>query len=210
MAKKTRETAEQTRVQLLEAARALFLEHGVAKTTLEQIAKRAGYTRGAIHWHFKNKVEIFQAMTALVSDPLIVRLDEIMLEHPELNQIDAIAASFKALIYELETNHAIRETFIVTHRRCEFTDEFKDLKEIILKPSDDCFLKLVKAFTKAKSEDLIRQNIDVVTAAEITQSFMFGMISRWVDNEGESAFKVKPEVVIDNFFNTLKRNDAYN
>ncbi|MDP1648491.1 MAG: TetR family transcriptional regulator [Rubrivivax sp.] len=33
----------------------LFLLHGVSGTSLHDIALAAGVTRGAVHWHFKDK-----------------------------------------------------------------------------------------------------------------------------------------------------------
>ena len=50
--RRTKEQAEQTRVAILEAAERLFLEKGVAQCSLEQIARAAGVTRGAVYWHF--------------------------------------------------------------------------------------------------------------------------------------------------------------
>lgn len=57
--RKTKEQAEQTRQKILNAARKMFFQNGVAKTSLEHIAKEAGVTRGAIYWHFKDKTALF-------------------------------------------------------------------------------------------------------------------------------------------------------
>ncbi|WP_376794789.1 TetR family transcriptional regulator [Thermogemmatispora sp.] len=60
--RRTREAAAQTREQLLQAALSCFLEQGYAATTLEEIARRAGITRGAIQWHFGSKADLFNAL----------------------------------------------------------------------------------------------------------------------------------------------------
>ena len=54
MVRKTKEEAEQTRKDILNAARIVFHECGVSRSSLEKIAKAAGVTRGAIYWHFKD------------------------------------------------------------------------------------------------------------------------------------------------------------
>lgn len=54
---------EHTRQSLLEAAAKLFINKGYAATRLEDIAKSAGLTRGAISFHFKNKMNIFRDLT---------------------------------------------------------------------------------------------------------------------------------------------------
>jgi AcrR family transcriptional regulator len=53
---------DRTRARLLEAARALIREKGYARTTLEEVAKRAGMTTGAIYGNFKNRDELFIAL----------------------------------------------------------------------------------------------------------------------------------------------------
>src|SRR5579872_3748718 len=62
MVKRTREAAERTRDEIIDAAETLFYEHGVSRTSLEQVARAAGVTRGAVYWHFRNKLDLFEAM----------------------------------------------------------------------------------------------------------------------------------------------------
>jgi AcrR family transcriptional regulator len=52
------ESRAQTRERLLEAARELFTERGVNGSSVEQIAERAGYTRGAFYGNFTDKQEL--------------------------------------------------------------------------------------------------------------------------------------------------------
>ena len=53
---------QRTRAALLEAARALIREQGYERTTLEEVARRAGMTTGAIYGNFKNRDELFIAL----------------------------------------------------------------------------------------------------------------------------------------------------
>jgi AcrR family transcriptional regulator len=53
---------ERTRTALLEAARALIRERGYERTTLEEVARRAGMTTGAIYGNFRNRDELFIAL----------------------------------------------------------------------------------------------------------------------------------------------------
>ena len=39
----------------------LFAEHGFGKVNLDQIAARAGVTKGSLYWHYKNKKELMLA-----------------------------------------------------------------------------------------------------------------------------------------------------
>jgi len=55
---RTRET--QTRI--LAAAEVIFSKQGFENTQLEQVAARAGYTRGAIYAHYSDKEDLFLAL----------------------------------------------------------------------------------------------------------------------------------------------------
>ncbi len=70
MARRTKEEAQATRSALLDAAECVFLQQGVSRTTLADIAHAAGVTRGALYWHFKDKADLFNAMLDRVTSPL--------------------------------------------------------------------------------------------------------------------------------------------
>jgi AcrR family transcriptional regulator len=56
------ERSATTRAALLAAARELFTERGFAAAGREDIAERAGVTRGALYHHFANKQALFLAV----------------------------------------------------------------------------------------------------------------------------------------------------
>ena len=81
---------------ILESARALFGRYGFEKTTVEDIARQAGISKGAVYLEFSNKDEIFVAivrqfkdrelalMTAHIANarpPILAKLNEMLLEH---------------------------------------------------------------------------------------------------------------------------------
>ncbi len=59
---KKAEQSESTRRALLQAARELFTERGYADTATEDIAQRAGVTRGALYYQFRDKAGLFRAV----------------------------------------------------------------------------------------------------------------------------------------------------
>src|SRR5438093_7293464 len=56
------ERKEETRAELIAAAAHVFAREGFHGASLEQIARHAGYTTGAIYWHFKDKDDLFLAV----------------------------------------------------------------------------------------------------------------------------------------------------
>lgn len=60
--RRTKAEAAETGRQILRAAETLFLDKGYDNVSLEEIAAASGVTRGAVHWHFKNKQGLLIAL----------------------------------------------------------------------------------------------------------------------------------------------------
>ena len=60
--KRTKEEAELTKKKLIDIALTEFVKHGFENITLENIAAKAGVTRGAIYWHFNNKEDLMDSL----------------------------------------------------------------------------------------------------------------------------------------------------
>lgn len=71
--RRTAEAAAKTRIDLTDAGRALFADPGFAATTLEDVAARAGVTRGALYHHFASKEALFEAVFRLLQDEMTFR-----------------------------------------------------------------------------------------------------------------------------------------
>jgi AcrR family transcriptional regulator len=52
---------EDRRAQILQAAFEAFAERGYDKTSMDDIVKRSGTSKGTLYWHFKNKKDLFLA-----------------------------------------------------------------------------------------------------------------------------------------------------
>lgn len=64
----------QRKMQILEAAKALFLKNGFLNVTMNDIASATELSTGTIYLYFKNKEDIFAALAAIGSE----KLDEIV------------------------------------------------------------------------------------------------------------------------------------
>lgn len=61
---KRSETKEQTHRRLLDAAQRMLLKMGYQGATLDAIAAEAGFTKGAVYWHFRSKEALFLELLA--------------------------------------------------------------------------------------------------------------------------------------------------
>lgn len=63
-----RSSPAETRARLLQAATEVFLEHGYPGTRVQDIARRAGVTTGAMYAHFENKAALLAEAIAVQGD----------------------------------------------------------------------------------------------------------------------------------------------
>jgi AcrR family transcriptional regulator len=62
---RTREARAQrrdTRAELMQAALSVFAERGYRDASVDEVAERAGYSKGAFYWHFPSKDDLFYGL----------------------------------------------------------------------------------------------------------------------------------------------------
>src|SRR5205085_6509626 len=57
-----RAQGREARAELLSAALRMFAEHGYRQAGVDEIAAEAGYSKGALYWHFSSKEELLVAL----------------------------------------------------------------------------------------------------------------------------------------------------
>lgn len=179
MVRKTKAEAEQTRQEIIAAARAVFYECGVSRTSLEKVAQAAGVTRGAVYWHFANKAALFFAMR---EEPLkMLENASAHLASPELaDPLDAIERFLLTFFELLESSSPLRRTFEIMALRCEYVDEFAPVLVEVNKPVFGFLAKLRTAYASAAEKALMRPGLDPEAMAYDTLSFATGLFNNWL------------------------------
>lgn len=200
MVRKTKEDANITRQRIINAAREVFLTKGVSRTSLEQIAKHAGVTRGAVYWHFENKSALFHAIREQIFLPLFDRMDDTLLSASNKSNIDALArieTFMLATIDDLTNNTATKETYIILMSKCEYVDEFNHVMQEILTNCDDIVQKLEMSYQKAHKEKLVDPSFTATELAMDTHLFFSGLLHMWVKDEDGARFRNKAKLLIN-------------
>ena len=85
--------------EILAAALETFVERGYAATRLDDVAKRAGVTKGTLYLYFPNKEELFKAVVRAALVPTLERVAEAAAQAqvPIATVMAGLFASFKAL-----------------------------------------------------------------------------------------------------------------
>ena len=182
MVRKSKEDADKTRQQLIDAARECFLKFGVAGTTLDVVAKHAGLTRGAVYWHFENKFDLFMAVRDEVILPLF---DPCAEEQLSLEQPDPLGCLHNYLTTIVETLFRDKKVVEVLHIlifKCEYVGDFEAALTIQREHHQRLLETFSTLFAKAKSMAQTHLQLDTDAAAFDTQVFLVGLVRLIVMN----------------------------
>ncbi|ABM14971.1 MULTISPECIES: TetR/AcrR family transcriptional regulator [Mycolicibacterium] len=99
---------EHTRSVLLDAAEEVFAEKGFTPATLDDIARTAGYTKGAIYKHFATKEDLFLAVSDRYWRRYFDNFAEVMASASRVgaHELDEIAERWRQLSIDRGADHA--------------------------------------------------------------------------------------------------------
>lgn len=202
--RRTKEDAEKTRCAILAAAEQLFLERGVAHTSLEHIARHAGVTRGAVYWHFQNKAHLFHEMLNQVRLPL-----EPLAE--QLATIDGLSSLqlLRDLCIEAMTNLLLdeqrRRILTVLLRRCEFTEELREAEERHEAFINQFIALCERQFALPTVQPHLQPGITPRLAARTLHALLVGLFSDWLRDPNLFDAQADTPAMFDSCFRGLLR-----
>ncbi len=205
MARKTKEDASITRQRIIDAAREVFATRGVSRTTLEHIATQAGVTRGAVYWHFENKTQLFNAMREQVFLPLLDRMDDSLLDNPNIDPLTAMENALKNTIAGLESCAITRQTYEIMMTKCEYVDDLSIALENILINCQSIVEKYVSVYTRAQQQGLLNPKHQPAQLAMDTHLFFSGLLHLWVKDFKGTQVRANTNAIIEAHMQ-LRRN----
>lgn len=178
--RRTKEEAANTRAAIVEGALRCFDRHGLASSTIEQIASEAGVTKGAVYHHFEGKHGIIRAIRDQLTLPLLDAADTALLNASEIPALDRIERFLVNVVASLEQDHRKRCALYVMLFKCEYVGELQAELAQWRRNND----RLVKAFETAyrqarRSGELAACIAPRLAAAE-TLMFMSGVVRLWL------------------------------
>ena len=174
MARKTKEEAAVTREGILDAAVACFHESGVAATTLASIATRAGYTRGAVYWHFRNKAEVIAAVTARKRVSFVQRLEQAS-QSPDGRPLCNLRGALQATFREIVRDPRERELVEVMIRH-DLSNESAAIRELQRQQEREEMRLFLRMLERAQALGQLRAGVDLESAVRLLWLSMAGAL----------------------------------
>jgi TetR/AcrR family acrAB operon transcriptional repressor len=172
MARKPNVNSELTRECLLDAAEHLFAENGVAKTSLADVAAAAGFTRGALYWHFAGKGELLDAVFARAEIPLDEMARAVLGQPHPLRALHAYWTGAMAFVRGSERARRVLE---IRMRKCEYVDEFQETDLRVARWVEQTRTLTIRAFSEAAQRGLLAPCVDPERAAAMLIGLLSGL-----------------------------------
>ena len=183
MARRTKEDAIATRNGLIDAAEHVFREKGVSRASLGDIASAAGATRGAIYWHFKDKVDLFGAMMDRVTLPLEQGYGgfEASACSDPVQRLHSVMAM---VLRSVASDERTRRVFEIALYKVEYVSDLMGLRERHLAASDKFTKQLARDFELAMQLQVVCLPMSPVQAAIGLHALIDGLIRNWILGNG--------------------------
>jgi TetR/AcrR family transcriptional regulator, acrAB operon repressor len=195
MPRRTKQDALATRELLLDAAAAIFQQHGVSRTSLAQIASAAGVTRGAIYWHFEDKADLFEAMMNRVCLPF----EEAFRRGVDAGAPDPLGLlveNFVAVLRKVVSDPQVRQAFEIAIRRVEYVDDMSSLHERHLRIREGFLVHVVAGLQLAVQRRQLGTAMPAREMAIGLHALMDGLIQNWtIDPESFDLVEVGQRVI---------------
>ncbi len=179
MARKTKEEARETRVAIVDAAVQVFSVKGVAATSLADVAREAGVTRGAIYWHFANKADL---LAALWEEVLRMYASQAQAsEHAdEPDPLGKLKMLYVALLQGLIDNPRQQQLTRILFDRSGSAEDFEAIRIRHVACMSDRFERIQMVLRHAMERGQLPADMDCRLGAMAVLSYIHGLISQWV------------------------------
>ena len=195
MARKTKQEAQATRSHIIDTAELVFEQRGVSGTSLHEIAKAAGVTRGAIYWHFEDKADLFNAMMERATMPLEDGGGVRGLEHGELS-LEQMRDGFVAMLRQVVADPQMKRVFGIATHKVEYIGEMEAVRERHLSVRNGCLADVERTLKQAMKRGELSRRVPARAAAVGLHALLDGLLQNWMlDPTGFNLVKVGTQVL---------------
>jgi AcrR family transcriptional regulator len=177
MAKKV--DREQRQAELLEIAISVFAERGYQATTMDEIAERAGVSKGMLYIYFKNKEALFGAVFRWFGKMTgEMMADAVQDVGDEAEQIRRIAATWAEIVVQ---HRSYVPLFLDFWAAASMSGLRHDYAEDLSKMYDEYRTIIIAIIERGKARERFRSDVDAQAIAYLLVGGMDGiLIQSWL------------------------------
>lgn len=177
---KFRRRAEARPDEVLDAALDLFIENGFSATRVEDIAKRAGLSKGAVYLYFPSKQAILEALVRRAVVP-VAENAMAMVEGYEGSVREAITFAFAMLAMKLSDPRLIAIPRLIMHEVSQFPDLARMYREEVIEKAKPALVALIqkgidRGELKPVDPELTVRSVVGPVALHVLMAEVFGIV----------------------------------
>jgi len=200
--RRTKEEAAVTRSTILKTALNVFSTKGYSAATLDDVAKAAKMTRGAIYWHFKSKADLYNTLVEDVSARGAAVLHQAIAEGGTLEEIlRRVFIRQCALIEEDKEARAVME---LTLFKTGLDSDLQAGRKKQLESGNMLIANIADAMRMGIAQGIFRDDIDPIDMARAILAFQNGAIQQWLASPRSFSLKASAESFADILIAGLK------
>ena len=187
--RRTKEAAEQTKQDLLDAALKVFSRDGYTAARLVDIAREAGVTRGAIYHHFEGKAGLYRALIERAA------AEQQAVMQAAISEGGSIAAVTRRIMANslaaLGRRPTFRQVMALSLFKVADSEELGDLVERRRQEAVTLIEGISSIMAQGIAAGDFRDDLDPHTAARALVAYQQGVARLWLANP--EAFDVEAE-----------------
>jgi len=207
MVRRTKEAAEATRTRIIDAAERIFRAKGVAHASLEEVARAARLTRGAIYWHFRDKGELLDAMMQRVALPAQALMERARRDGAT-DPLQMLRRSATEVLLRAARDPQVRCVFEISYHRCEYVGDAAAMRDRQASDHTGCLSTIEAAIRDCVKQGLLPKSVDPHMAALGAMAFVSGILYHWVQNPKSFSLEKHAESLVDTYFRGLAATPA--
>ncbi|HSG45760.1 MAG TPA: TetR family transcriptional regulator [Anaerolineales bacterium] len=176
--KRTKEEAAVTRATVLKAALTVFSKKGYAATRLDDVAKTANVTRGAIYWHFKGKADLYNTLIEELSARGASVVQQAVAEGGTM--IDILRRVFISQCALIEDDREARAVMELALFKTGVDPELQAGRQKQIDSGNALIAGIADAMRMGIAQSLLRDDMDPTDMARAFIAFENGAIQTWL------------------------------
>ena len=193
--RRTKEEAAVTRATLVKTALAVFSAKGYAAATLDDVAKAAKVTRGAIYWHFKSKADLYNTLVEEFSARGAAVVQQAVAEGGTL--IEILRRVFIRQCALIEDDKEARAVMELALFKTGHDPELQAGRKKQVEAGNTLLEGITGAMQQGIAQGVLRDDIDPADMARAFLAFENGVIQLWLTTPRSFSLKQSAESFAD-------------
>jgi TetR/AcrR family acrAB operon transcriptional repressor len=189
--KRTKEEAAVTRATVLKAALSVFSKKGYAAATLDDVAKTAKVTRGAIYWHFKGKADLYNTLVEEMSARGASVVEQAVAEGGTL--IDILRRVFISQCVLIEEDKEAQAVMELALFKTGLDPDLQAGRRKQIEAGNALIAGIADAMKMGISQGILRDDMDPTDMARAFIAFENGAIQQWLASPKSFSLKKSAE-----------------